>query len=191
MTTKRLIPFALLPALWSTGCASMTQTDKGVAAGGLLGAGTGALIGNAVGHTGAGAIIGAGLGAITGGLIGNAVEESEKRTEAKVAAAQAAQGRLGITDVVTMAQNHISDDVIISQLRTTGSSFRLSSNDTIWLKQQGVSDRVVQEMLASASRAYPYGAPPPVVYTRPVYVIEEAPPPPVSFGFGFTSVRRW
>lgn len=185
MTTKRLIPIALFPALVASGCSTMTTTDKGVATGGLLGAGTGALIGNATGHTGAGAIIGAGVGALTGGLIGNSIEESEKRTEAKVAAAQAAQGRLGITDVVSMAQSHISDDVIITQIRSTGSIFRLSSNDTIWLKQQGVSDRVVEEMLASASR------PPAVVYRRqPVYVIEEA-PPPVSFGVGYTHYRRW
>src|SRR5262249_3027872 len=149
----------------------------------------GALIGNATGHTGAGAAIGAGAGALTGGLIGNGIEQSEKRQEARLAAAQAQT--LGVTDVVQMAQSHVSDEVIISQIRSTGSVFRLSSNDTIWLKQQGVSDVVIQEMLATANRpARQVYAPAPVYVSRPVYVVEPAPPPPVSFGFGY-SYHHW
>jgi hypothetical protein len=167
------------------GCSSMNNTEGGAAAGGLLGAGTGALIGQATGHTGAGALIGAGVGAVSGGLIGHAVDESEKRQ-----AALAARGTLGTTDIVQMAQAHVSDEVIISQIRTTGSVFRLSSNDTIWLKQQGVSDAVVTEMLASANRVprrVYSGAP---VYAEPVYVAEP-PPPPVSVGVGFGCHGHW
>jgi hypothetical protein len=164
----------------------LSNTEKGVGAGGLIGAGTGALVGNAVGHTGAGALIGAGVGALSGGLIGHAVDESEKKTEAKIAAATSPpRGPMGMVDVVQLAQAHVTDDVIISQIRSTGSVFYLSANDTIWLKQQGVSDAVVQEMLATASR-YPrrvYSSTP--VYTTPVYVVE--PPPPVAVGFGFSS----
>jgi hypothetical protein len=79
-----------------------------------------------------------------------------------------------------MAQAHVTDDVIISQIRTTGSVFQLSTNDIVWLKTSGVSDPVVQEMQASATR-YPrrvYTAVP--VYAEPVYVE----PPPVAFGVG-------
>jgi len=47
----RLVATALLPALVAGGCASMTNTEKGVGVGGALGAGTGALIGSATGHT--------------------------------------------------------------------------------------------------------------------------------------------
>jgi hypothetical protein len=68
--------------------------------------------------------------------------------------------------------------------------FQLSANDTVWLKQQGVSDAVIQEMFASGSR-YPrrvYSAAP--VYSQPVYVVEP-PPPPVAVGFGFGYGRRW
>jgi hypothetical protein len=157
----------------------------------LIGAGTGALIGNATGHTAAGALIGAGVGAVSGGLIGNAIDESEKKTEARVAAATTPPhgGPLGITDIVQMAQSHISDDLIISQIRSSGSIFQLSSNDTIWLKQQGVSDRVIEEMLASATR-YPRRVyTPTAVYPQPVYVVE---PAPVSVGFGYRyGWRRW
>ena len=86
-----------------------------------------------------------------------------------------------------MAQQHVSDDVIITQIRTTRSVFQLSANDTIWLKQQGVSDVVIQEMLATPSRYYRrvYSAAP--AYPPPVYVVEPAPPVAVGVGFGY----RW
>ena len=98
---------------------------------------------------------------------------------------------MGITDVVLLAQQHVTDEVIISQIRSTPSVFQLSANDTVWLKQQGVSDAVVQEMLATPNR-YPrriYSAAP--VYSQPVYVVEPAPPVAVGVGFGYTHYRRW
>jgi hypothetical protein len=185
---RKWLSSVILPALFLCGCENMSNTEKGVGAGGLLGAGTGAIVGHALGSTGAGALIGAGVGAVSGGLIGHAVDESEKKTQAQIAAS--APGPLGLTDVVQMVQAHVTDDVIISQIRTTGSVFHLSSNDTIWLKQNGVSDVVVQEMLASANRVprRVYTAAP--VYAQPVYVYE-APPPPVSVGVGFGYHGRW
>jgi hypothetical protein len=152
----------------------MSNTEAGAGAGGLVGAGTGALIGNAVGHTGAGALIGAGVGAVTGGLIGHSEDEAQK----KAAAARAAR-MLGVTDVVQMAQSHVSDSVIIAQIRATRSIFQLSTNDTIWLKQQGVSDAVVTEM--SLTARYPrYARWPSATYVEPVYMAAPAPPPPVE-----------
>src|SRR5438477_6730952 len=112
------------------GCSSMSNTEKGSGAGGLIGAGTGALIGSATGHTGAGALIGGAVGAVSGGLIGHGVDETERRAEAR-AAANPPRGPLGIVDVVQMAQSHVTDDVIISQIRATGSVYQLSANDTI------------------------------------------------------------
>lgn len=192
MNQKWLGSGLMVSLLLTCGCSTMSNTEKGVGAGGLIGAGTGAIIGNATGHTGAGALIGAGVGALSGGLIGHAVDESEKKTEAKIAAATAApQGPLGITDVVYLAQQHVTDEVIITQIRSTHSVFQLSAGDTVWLKQQGVSDAVVQEMLATANR-YPrriYSATP--VYTQPVYVVDP-PPPVVGVGFGYTHYyHRW
>jgi hypothetical protein len=191
MKQSRLLVGFILPALIASGCSSMSNTEKGVGAGGLIGAGTGALIGHATGHTGAGALIGAGVGAVSGGLIGNAVDKSEEKTAAAIAAANSGpHGPLGITDIAQMAQARVADDVIISQIRTSGSVFRLSSNDIIWLKQSSVSDSVIQEMQATATR-YPrrvYTAAP--VYAEPVYVVEP-PPPPVGIGIGFGYRGRW
>jgi hypothetical protein len=161
-----------------SGCESLSHTENGALAGGAIGAGTGALIGNMTGHAGGGALIGAGVGALSGGLIGHAADQTEKKA---VAAAQASGHPLGMVDIVQMAQSHVSDDLIVSDIRSTGSVFHLSAQDTIWLKQNGVSDGVVQEMMATAYR-YPrrvYSAAP-----APVYVVEQA-PPPVAVGFGF------
>jgi hypothetical protein len=169
---------AIGPLLLACGCSSLNHTENGALAGGAIGAGTGALVGHALGHTGGGALIGAGVGALSGGLIGHAADESDKR----VAAAQARRA-IGLTDVIQMAQSHVSDEVIVSDIRASGSVYHLSAQDTIWLKQNGVSDRVVQEMMATATR-YPqrvYAAAP--VYGEPVYVVEP-PPPPVSVGIG-------
>src|SRR4051812_38725268 len=124
MTHRILRPLLLLPALWATGCSSMSTTEKGVVGGGAIGAGTGALIGSATGHAGTGAAIGAAVGGLSGGLIGNDIEESEKRTKAELAAAQApVRGPLGLQEIAQMAQQGISDPVIIGQIRSTRSVY--------------------------------------------------------------------
>jgi hypothetical protein len=188
MNRIRFLGFSVLPVLLATGCSNLSHTENGALAGGGIGALTGALIGKTTGHTAGGAAIGAGVGALTGGLMGNAIDKSEQRKEAMVANAQA-QSQLGMMDVIKMVQAHISDDVIINQIRTRGCVFNLSAEDTIYLKQNGVSDRVVAEMQATARvprRVYS-GAP---VYTQPVYVVEPSPPPVVGLGFGYTHVGR-
>ena len=56
-------------AMLLTACSDsqpLSTREKGTLGGGLLGAGTGAIIGAAVGHPGAGAAIGGGLGAVGG-----------------------------------------------------------------------------------------------------------------------------
>lgn len=61
------------------GC-NTTPTQEGAIAGGAIGAGAGAIIGNQVkGQSGEGALIGAGIGAITGALIGDQVDERRDR----------------------------------------------------------------------------------------------------------------
>ena len=66
----------------SMGTAAQSKTTQGAVMGGLLGAGTGAIIGNQEGHhAGAGTAIGAGLGALAGGLIGHAMEEKDAKAQ--------------------------------------------------------------------------------------------------------------
>lgn len=175
------------------GCQSMTPTEQGVLGGGALGGLTGAIVGNAVGNTGAGAAIGAGVGALAGGATGNAIEKAEHRAVAQATAQQQAeaQRQLGMTDIVQMTQGGVSEQVIIGQIRTTGSIYTLSPTDIQWLKDNRVADAVILEMQQTSARPRPvvYGRHPrPVYVAEPVYVM---PPPPPPVGFGITYAHRW
>jgi uncharacterized protein YcfJ len=84
---------ALIILLLTAGCAGqpLSTREKGTLAGGVLGAGTGAIIGVAVGHPGAGAAIGGALGAGTGLMLGNALQNGEiaqRRTQHQVSIQQ-------------------------------------------------------------------------------------------------------
>lgn len=63
------------------GTAAQSKTTQGAVLGGLVGAGTGAIIGNQSDHPGAGTAIGAGIGALSGALIGHAMEEKDKAAQ--------------------------------------------------------------------------------------------------------------
>src|SRR6202022_3524832 len=62
-----------------SGCSGqpLSTREKGTLAGGALGAGTGAIVGSAVGAPGSGAAIGGALGAGTGLVVGNALQNQE------------------------------------------------------------------------------------------------------------------
>mgnify|MGYP001187415482 FL=1 len=187
---------ALLTGVLAAGCSSMTHTDKGVLGGGLIGGATGAAIGSASGNTGAGTAIGAAVGALPGGLIGNEMDQSESKTHAEIAQVAAtvpANGPLSLPQIAQMAQSGMSDAVIIGQIRSTRSMYSLTPEDLAWLKSQQVSDPVILEMQATATRM----PPPPRVYARPyygpevVYVAPYYPPPPIGFGISYGRCRRW
>ena len=82
MTAVGVTAAALLLAGCETmGTAAQSKTTQGAVLGSLLGAGTGAIIGNQTDHAGAGTAIGAGLGALGGGLIGHAMEENSQKVQ--------------------------------------------------------------------------------------------------------------
>ena len=185
----------------STGCEHMNNTEKGAGIGGALGAGAGLAIGAATGNPRTGAAVGGLLGAGTGALVGNDVDRQERRDRdiqqaVATAQVQAQQQRMGLTDVVHMVQEGHDDQVIINQIRTTGSTFQLSASDLDYLKNSGVSARVIAEMQAAravsplgtrvvsppSSTTVIYEQPlyPPPYYVRPVYV---APGPVFVGGF--------
>ena len=185
------------------GCSHMSNTAQGAGAGGLIGAGAGGLIGAATGRPLQGAAVGGLLGAGVGGLVGNDIDMQEKRqnqrdlavAQARATQAEARPAALGLTDIQRLAAQGLSDDVIVNQIRTTGSTFVVSAADIEWLKTNGVSDRVILEM----QNARPHVAAPPPRYVRPgptviyaepvpIYYVRPAPPPP-SFHFGYVRVR--
>ncbi len=160
------------------------DTAVGAVAGGGVGAITGALIGGKKNGEG-GALIGAGVGALTGGLIGKSVDNADQRqVAAGVAATQQANAQvaaMAVTnyDLVEMTRAGVSEDLIISTIRSRGGRFDMSPPQLIALKQQGVSDRVVMAAQSAGAAGYASPAPaymssapvmvgpPPVYYVRP------------------------
>ena len=63
---------------------------------------------------------GAVTGAVAGGLVGNNVEKTQ---QANAAAQAQAQNQMAIGEVIQLVQSHVSDDVIITKIRTSGSIF--------------------------------------------------------------------
>lgn len=66
-----------------SGCSTWSSTEQGAVAGGLVGAGTGAVVGEQLGSAGAGAAIGAGTGAVVGGAVGQSKLDAEERFQAQ------------------------------------------------------------------------------------------------------------
>jgi osmotically inducible lipoprotein OsmB len=82
---KRLIGVLSLTILLGGCAAPLTAREKGALGGGALGAGAGAIIGNAMGdhRTGKGALIGGALGALGGAAVGDQMEGQNQRQNAQ------------------------------------------------------------------------------------------------------------
>jgi len=180
-------------AMGACGCEHMNNTEKGAGIGGALGAGAGLAVGAATGNPRTGAAVGGLLGAGTGALVGNDVDRQERRDReikqaVATADAQAQQQRLGITDVVHLAQQGHDDQVIINQIRSSGSTFQLTPSDLDYLKNSGVSARVIAEMQAArgplATRVV--GPTSTAVIYEPIYA-----PPPVFIGPAYCAPRPY
>jgi len=199
--TYALVPAILAGALLSGGCESMSGTAKGGLIGGGAGAGLGALAGSASGNAGKGALIGGLAGTVIGGIVGNDVDsEEKKRTERRLAVAesrpamiQSNSARLGVFDVIQLSKEGMNEDVIINQIRSTGSTFQLSTEDVRALSANNVSPRVIVEMQNRQPVARVVHQQPQVIYhhrPQPVYVVDPYGPPPPVIGAGFyTRVR--
>ncbi len=176
MKPNSLALLLLTSAVVLTGCATRygtpDRTGTGALTGGAIGAASGAVIGGR--NAGAGALIGGAVGAVTGGLIGNAMDrdaQARLQQQAPQTYTRVDQGRpLSVADVKALATARVSDDVILSQIRSTRTSFQLSSADLIDLKNAGVSDRVVEAMINTP--------PPSAGNAPPDQVVVAGPPPP-------------
>ena len=165
----------------SVGCSGMNNTQAGAVEGGVVGGVLGTIVGAAFRNPLAGAAIGAGSGAVIGGLAGHAEDKREDQVKQAVAAQQAQM--MTLADIVNMTQQHVPDQTIINQINSTYSNFNLTADQIIFLRQQGVSDRVISVMQ--------YHRTPPVgyVYRGPRYYYAE--PPPVGVVVVGGGYRRW
>jgi hypothetical protein len=167
-------------SLCAFAAASPYYQDRGTAAGALGGAGIGALVGSATGDAGAGALIGAGVGALTGNVVGGALDDIEARNRAEIAARlgrPVAVGAATPSEVVAMSRAGVDPRLIVNYVNNSGVAQPVTSQDVIYLHQQGVSPDVIQAMqtprVAQAPAAVVVPPPGPVVVEEVVY----GPPP--------------
>ncbi|MGH7989035.1 MAG: hypothetical protein ACREDS_02420 [Limisphaerales bacterium] len=120
-------------------------------------------------------------------LAGNAVaQDSTASTAAPPAIVQTApQLSYGVSQIVQLAQAKVGDSTIIAYIQNSGSSYGLDANQIIYLRQQGVSDGVINIMLnqrnnsaVAAAQTSTAVAQPTVTYvqtvpTSSVYVIPD------------------
>jgi osmotically inducible lipoprotein OsmB len=79
--TMAALSALLVVALAGCGPQGMSTTTEGTLGGGVLGGGTGAIVGAAVGHPLAGAAIGGALGAGTGYVVGSSLQNQQTATQ--------------------------------------------------------------------------------------------------------------
>lgn len=163
-----------LLALGPNSLMAQYHTDRGAVLGGLAGAVAGAGIGEHNDNAGAGALIGGAVGLITGAAIGNSMDQQEAAQARALQQQRAYQlaRAASISDVITMSQSGVTDDVIINHINRNGIQRRLEVDDVISMHQQGVSKVVI-----SAMQRAPIGAPltapaPAPTYRAPVVVQE-------------------
>jgi outer membrane protein OmpA-like peptidoglycan-associated protein len=109
ITNARVGRGALLVAalITASGCASLSNKEKGAAIGAVAGAGVGAVIGNQTGSTARGAIIGAVLGGVAGTVIGNQMDQQAKELRQEIPGATVT--RVGEGIAVTFASGLLYD----------------------------------------------------------------------------------
>src|ERR1044071_544255 len=153
----------------TVGCEQLPGTPKqqGATIGGVGGAVTGAALGGEH-HRLLGALVGGAVGAGGGYLIGansdrithrdsSAAQQAVQRAQAAPATADQARsaptadlngaGFVTMDEVVAMRQAGLPDDAIIEKLRATGQVFELNPDQQRFLRDHGLSDRVINAML--------------------------------------------
>ena len=123
------------------GCESMGgNTKKGAGLGALAGAAAGGIIGHQGGHGWEGALIGGASGALLGGAVGN---ETDKRQ------LELNKEHITIIQIAELGQKGVPEDVIISEIDRTHSEYALTSETITYLKDNKISDKVINRMMAA------------------------------------------
>lgn len=166
--TSLVLSGAMVAGLRAAGCSSLPGDKKtqGAVIGGVGGAAAGALIG---GHNGRliGGLLGGALGAGGGYLIGSqlekgdsaerdkAIESSRKAETHPVTAAEAraastadvnGDGYVTMDEVVAMHKAGFSESEMIDRLQRTGMFFELTPQQQNYLRDNGVRQRVIDDM---------------------------------------------
>ena len=148
MKAITLIILSQLLVTMTVGCqSSPNRTAEGAVIGGLLGAAGGGIIGHQSGHGGEGAGIGAAAGALTGALVGSQIKKpSQGGTQPAQSAPANNPNQMSIQQIADLSKSGAHEAVIIDKIRMTNSKFKLTQDDINYLKQQGVSQNVINVM---------------------------------------------
>lgn len=180
MKIKALVAGMAGMALVLTGCQNPDGSQNNTGSGALIGGVFGAIAGSAFGGPrggGVATLIGAAVGAIGGGLIGNSMDQEQNarlRAEAPQTYIKVDQGQpLQVPDVEALAKSGVSDDLIISQIQGTRTVYHLTATDIIGLRNNGVSDRVINYMINTPSTIGAQAQAPAIQNA----VVQQPPPP--------------
>jgi uncharacterized protein YcfJ len=129
------------------GCQSAeTRATEGAIIGTVLGAGAGYAIGKQSGHGGEGAGIGAAAGALGGMLVGSQIKKGGQATQGASGAQGVNPNQMSLQQIVDLTKQGANEAVIVDRIRLTNSKFNLTPQDIDYLKQQGVSQTVIDAM---------------------------------------------
>ena len=82
-----------------------------------------------------------------------AAQDSTAATAQPAAASQPApQLSYGVPQVLQLVQAKVSDGIIVNYIQNSGTIYSLKADEIVYLKQQGVSDNVLNAMLNQRSR---------------------------------------
>ena len=90
---------------------------------------------------------------------------------------------LGIEDIKALAKAGLSDDLIVSQIRNSGTVYHLNAADIILLKNAGVSEKVIDCMINTPNAVMP----PPTASVQQTVVVDPVPTcvvAPVVYPYG-------
>jgi len=66
---------------------------------------------------------------------------------------------VNVADIKTLAKGEVSDEVILSQIRSNHAVFHLTTDEILDLKKSGVSEKVIDFMI-NTSVPHPSSSPP-------------------------------
>lgn len=141
----------LIFALAISGCeTNKTRVAEGAGIGGAVGALAGGIIGHQSGSGVGGALIGGAVGAGTGALVGAQINKPNAQAAQGVSVAQSAPaGQITIQQVADLTKQGATGDDIIAKIKATKSKYSLTQDDVNFLRNQGVSQRVIEVMQAA------------------------------------------
>ena len=88
------------------------------------------------------------------------VPPSQTSPQRRLSRGRPVQLSYGVSQIIQLSKAKVSDDTIVNYIRNSGSSYGLDASQIIYLKQQGVSDTVINTML-NQPRQMAQAAPPP------------------------------